>query len=89
MLLTYGYGLDDRVRDAAIARMKRGPFQACQLVAFLEGQGVPAYAERDGRKLKFQPIACRVADKLIQKHRKAGDIKRDGREWFWASSPLR
>jgi hypothetical protein len=80
---TYGYELPDDKRAAAVERMKAGPFTAMQLEHALITIGVPEFGTRNGYEFKAYAVAHRTADKLIQKHRKAGDIKRIGRHWYW------
>jgi zona occludens toxin (predicted ATPase) len=54
--------------DACIARMQSEPFKAADITNVAIQAGVPRF---EG----YEFIAHRVADRLIQKHRKLGKIK--------------
>ena len=70
----HGFKITDEQQNACILAMKKR-FKASdiELVAILAG--VPRYHDRDG-------IAHRVADRIIQRQRKDGKIKRDGNHWL-------
>lgn len=55
--------IEDVVLGACVKRMKSLPFKAADIEAVAEVYGVPKW------------VACRVADRLIQRHRKAGSVK--------------
>jgi hypothetical protein len=54
--------------DACISRMKSAPFRAADIQQAAEQVGVPSATES-------WIISARVADRLIQKFRKSGNIK--------------
>jgi hypothetical protein len=60
-------------QEACVSAMKKR-FRASDIESAAIQAGVPKYNDRNG-------IAHRVADRLIQRQRKAGKIKRDGVYW--------
>lgn len=84
--------------DAVLARMKEGPFRAAQLARAAKAEIAKNprtfQASRSNRGLEFRKdfqemmlndIGVRLADALIQKARKAGQIKEIGGwlNWTW------
>jgi hypothetical protein len=72
--------IEESALIACIARMKSAPFKASDIAKVAVENGVP---ESVGREY----IACRVADRLIQRQRKAGNIKVGSPypKWAWVS----
>lgn len=68
------YEVPYHVIRACEARMKRGPFRSSDIEDVAVEGGVPRFIDH-------AYIANRVADRLIQKHRKAGKIVLRKREW--------
>ena len=62
------------IESACMARMRAGWFTASYLAAI---------ASIAGRLEDHVPIAYRVADRLIQRERKAGHLIRQGKGWLW------
>lgn len=56
-----------------VERMKVGGFKASNLETYAESLG---FARSDG-------LAMRVADRLIQRERKAGHLEFSNRQWSW------
>ncbi len=73
-MIVHGFVVTNAVQCELIARMMREPFQCIDIYESARREGVPF--ERD--------IALRLADRLIQRERKAGHIVRAGRAWRWA-----
>lgn len=74
----YGHTITDGQQNACIAAM-RGKFKAADIKAAAIAAGVPEFCNI-GRFLPAN-LADRVADRLLQRQRKAGLIKRDGVYW--------
>ena len=65
-----GKPVTEAQEQAAIARMRTGmPFTCAEITDAVRSHGSSS--------------AMRVADRLIQRERKAGNIKFDGRQWNW------
>ena len=58
--------------DVAVSRMKSVEFSFFEIVKLLEKAGVPG---ADG-------VSDRAADRLIQRERKAGNVRYIGKSWF-------
>jgi hypothetical protein len=56
-----------------VERMKVGSFKASNLETYAESLG---FDRSDG-------LAMRVADRLIQRERKAGNVELSNRQWSW------
>jgi len=67
-----GHTVSPETEAACLARMRAGWFTAAQL----------ANVVWDASKVTYD-ISYRVADRLIQRERKAGHIVRHGRGWLW------
>lgn len=76
-MIVQGYQVPDSVIEAAMVRMKCGlHFRAFEIEGVVQRAGVPA---ADG-------LSMRVADRIIQRERKAGTIaiiKTPQRCWEW------
>ena len=70
------YDVPQRAIDACEARMRSGQFKAADITRVAMLEGVPEIINRDY-------VANRVADRLIQKHRKAGNIRMVDRKPTW------
>jgi len=70
----HGFEITDDQQNACIMAMKKR-FKASDIELVAIQAGVPRYHDRNG-------IAHRVADRIIQRQRKAGAIKRDGKNWL-------
>lgn len=64
-----GKAVTEEQEQAAMVRMKKAPFTCAEISAEVQSHG--------------RTTAMRVADRLIQRERKAGNIKFDGRRWHW------
>ena len=67
-----GFTATPEIEAACLVRMRRGWFTAAQLA---DEVWVAPRATYD--------ISYRVADRLIQRERKTGNIKRFGKGWKW------
>jgi hypothetical protein len=74
----YGQTITDTQQAACIAAM-RGEFQAKDIEAAAIAAGIPKFCNVG--KITQEFLAYRVADRLIQKQRKAGAIERVGNYW--------
>jgi hypothetical protein len=81
----HGFEVSDYAIRQLVARMQSAPFQCMELSAFAEVLGIPRDI-KNSRAFGDTACAARVADRLIQRHRKRGDIVRDGRGWRWRSA---
>ena len=71
----FGYDIPVPVELACEDRMRSGELFTCSTIEELAHKlGAPLSRSND-------PIAYRFADRLIQRERKAGRIKRIGRSW--------
>lgn len=73
-MMVNGYEVPRQIEDALMRRMRmeRDPFRAQDLQLIAESGGAPVLG-----------VSNRIADRLIQRERKAGNILfRDGR-WSW------
>lgn len=73
-MVVNGYAVPRQIEDAIMRRMRmeRDPFRAQDLQLIAESGGAPVLG-----------VSNRIADRLIQRERKAGNIRfRDGR-WRW------
>ena len=66
-----GYTVSPETEAACLARMRKGWFTAAQLADVVWGAPKMSY-----------DTSYRVADRLIQRERKAGRIKRHGKGWL-------
>ena len=76
----HNYKVPPDVIEKCEAVMMRGPFRANEITAVAIKAGVPDYVE-------YRYIACRVADRLIQKHRKAKTIRMSKNFPVWEPTP--
>jgi len=67
-----GYTLSPEVESACLERMRAGWFTAAQLADVVWATPKVSY-----------DTSYRIADRLIQRERKAGNIVRHGRGWLW------
>jgi len=67
-----GVTVTPAIERACMARMRAGWFTAAQLADVVWGAPKVSY-----------DTSYRVADRLIQRERKAGHIVRHGRGWIW------
>jgi hypothetical protein len=70
------YDVPQRAIEACESRMRSGQFKAADITKAAMLEGVPEIINRDH-------VAHRVADRLIQKHRKAGNIRMVDRKPTW------
>ena len=70
----HGVEITDEQQNACIVAMEKR-FKASDIELVAIQAGVPRYHDRND-------IAHRVADRLIQRQRKTGAIKRDGKHWL-------
>jgi hypothetical protein len=75
----HGFQIASEIIAASILRMKQGPFTAANLTELAKEHGVPQEAGRN------QNPADRFADRVIQRERKAGNIRFNGRVWSWVA----
>ena len=73
-----GYKVMPSVEQACLSRMHSGWFSAAN-IAYV--------AERYGKLIGHSPIAYRIADRLIQRERKNGNLRRFGKGWTWKPLP--
>jgi hypothetical protein len=71
-----GFEVSQETLAMLVARMQHAPFGSYQIESCAESLGVPRH---DG-------VAMRCADRLIQLHRKRGDLRREGRMWTWVGA---
>jgi hypothetical protein len=77
-MTVYDYALTDAQLEAGRARMKKATFTAANLSQALVDAGVPHTVR------SYYGVAARAADRLIQHHRKWGDIRfTEKRCWVW------
>ena len=74
------YEFTDELISAAINRMKSNPFTSGDIESELHRCGVPNYI--GASYCRIFPV-MRGADRLIQRERKAGNIKYENRQWTW------
>lgn len=86
----YGFEITAEQLAAGLAAMK-GNFKAAQVTDRLMEVGVPEKVIPKGKSERFfshqEYFANRVADRLIQKERKAGTIVRQGAFWVAIEQP--
>jgi hypothetical protein len=70
------YDVPQRAIEACESRMRSGQFKAVDITKAAMLEGVPEIINREY-------VANRVADRLIQKHRKAGNIRMVDRKPTW------
>ena len=70
------YDVPQNVIDACEARMRMQPFKAADITKTAVLCGVP-------ESIGYDYVAHRVADRLIQKHRKAGNLRMIDRKPTW------
>jgi len=73
-MYVHGFEITDEQQNACEQAMKKR-FRASDIELVAIQAGVPKYKDRNG-------IAHRVADRIIQRKRKAGEIIRDGKHWL-------
>lgn len=73
MMMVMGFEVGADVISAILLRMKEGNFVAGELEEIATRMGVP---QTDG-------IAMRVADRLIQREKKAGNVAFSRPTWAW------
>jgi hypothetical protein len=76
----HDYEVPEEVVLKCEAVMMRGAFRANEITAVAIQAGVPESIEREY-------VACRVADRLIQKHRKAKTIRMSSTFPVWEPTP--
>jgi hypothetical protein len=78
----HGFEVPDEALKACEARMKDGrPFRAAHIAVVAELHGVPEFVQRGIHK---EACSDRVADRLIQWHRKRLHIRFEGHNtWKW------
>lgn len=69
-----GFEVTPEIETACLERMRRGPFTA---------GAISMAALRAGAPNDAKWTHARIADRLIQRERKAGNITFDGRAWSW------
>ena len=78
-MIAYGYVVTEgQLAQLAEFMRRQSGFVAAELEAEARAVGIPSY--KIG--VLGGPIALRIADRLIQRARKDGTIKRDGRKWI-------
>jgi hypothetical protein len=74
MMKVHGFDVPPAVEQACVERMLNGgPFTAASIVLVACASGVP--------NTPFRPVVYRFVDRLIQRERKAGKIRRYGMHW--------
>jgi hypothetical protein len=77
----YDHEVTESQYAAAVERMQRpGKFKAADVYAALLDAGLPRWINRNGYTYH---LANRVADRMIQDHRKRGKIERHDGGWRW------
>lgn len=76
-IYVYGHTVTNEHQAALIARMKAGTSRAADLEAEAIRLGLP---ERSANR---DPVAMRVADRIIQRESKAGNIEFKRPDWVW------
>jgi hypothetical protein len=76
----HNYKVPEEVILKCEAVMMRGSFRANEIAAVAIQAGVPDY-------IGYEYVACRVADRLIQKHRKAKTIRMSSTFPVWEPTP--
>ncbi len=72
-MIVNGKEIDQAVVDACMSRMKQEPFKAMEIEGICSRMGL---SYKDG-------TAMRVADRIIQRERKAGNLNLDRPFWAW------
>jgi hypothetical protein len=72
----YGVLITQDAINAAIVRMQEKPFTATMITTTLKNNGIE-------QRKRFEDVAYRAADRVIQQQRKAGNIAYDGKVWRW------
>ena len=79
LMTVFGYQVTEAQEKACVDRMHRGDsFSSADIEDSAQVAGVP----RAGGPFKSDPVRMRLADRLIQRERKAGTIKRVGNRWI-------
>jgi hypothetical protein len=78
----YGVEIPEAVVESAVARMRASTFTAAELGSHVAPLIAREHSLR-GKTLGY--TAKRLADTLIQKHRRGGDIARHGLVWEWGT----
>lgn len=81
----YGIEITPQQIEAAESRMRKGNFYSYEIDRALQLSGVP---DRGPKRSPLSPpefVAMRAADRLIQKHRKLGNIRYVKGAGFWTS----
>jgi len=73
----YGQTIGEQLQAALLARMKAGPFKASDIEAEACRLGVPRLTDWS------ESVAMRAADRIIQRERKAGNIRLLKPHWVW------
>lgn len=81
-MMVYGLEITQQQIDAVIARMKLRHFTTSLLA-------LAAYEAGAKRFNGDLDVSDRVADRLIQRERKAGNISKLGRGWVWRADSAR
>lgn len=76
-LYVYGHTVTEEIQVALLSKMKSGPFKASELEAEGVRLGLPTLSAHR------EPVAMRVADRIIQRERKAGRIELKRPYWVW------
>lgn len=72
----YGYEVPQEVIDACLARMRTGSaFTSIDIARAAVAAGAPYWNNRE------EYVAHRIADRLLQRERKAGRIEFNGKRW--------
>lgn len=79
MMNVYGHSITAEQQAACLAAMK-GCFRKVDVEAAALAAGVPEFANVG--RVRPELLANRVADRLLQLQRKAGNIVRDGQYWL-------
>ena len=79
-MYVHGIEVTKNQQQACIDAMN-GKFKAADIEAAAIAAGVPKFVSM-GKFQMQEYLASRVADRLLQKQRKAGVIKREGNHWI-------
>ena len=77
----YNYEVAPEVIAACEARMKDGFFKAHDIEVAAVKAGAPV--EMNTTSWHSDYVAARIADRMIQMHRKAGHLRRSNGVWIW------
>jgi len=76
-MYVHGHTVTEEIQSALLLKMKSSPFRAYTLEAEAVRLGLPSLTANK------EPVAMRVADRIIQRERKAGNLEWRRPNWVW------